>query len=76
MCRAVAKESERGMNARNYVAAQAKRGQKIRPQNTYFTIHYKYPPLVNTPQTRRLTTLPKAIPAESMVPRNAPSSLF
>lgn len=39
MCRAVAKESERGMNARNYVAAQkAKRGQKIRPQNTLLYI--------------------------------------
>ena len=37
---------------------------------------YKYPPAVNIPQTSTLTTLPKAMPAESMVPRNAPSSLF
>ena len=38
--------------------------------------YYKYPPAVNIPQTSTLTTLPKAMPAESMVPRNAPSSLF
>ena len=41
-----------------------------------FFLFYKYPPLVKIPQTSTLTTLPKAIPAESMVPRNAPSSLF